>query len=69
LDNGTENLTLTGPSQDNSFDTIWDAILSIYYMNTINLNDYNYWQLKLFAFVANVIVVLVLFNMIIALMK
>ncbi|CAG8544791.1 19696_t:CDS:2 [Rhizophagus irregularis] len=69
LDNGTENLTLTGPSQDNPFDTIWDSILSMYYMNTIDLNNYNYWQLKLFALVANIVVVLVLFNMIIALMK
>ncbi|GES88076.1 hypothetical protein GLOIN_2v1881093 [Rhizophagus clarus] len=69
LNNGTENLILTGPSQDNPFDTIWDAMLSTYYMNTINFNDYNYWQLKLFAFIANVVIVLVLFNMIIALMN
>ncbi|CAB4379736.1 unnamed protein product [Rhizophagus irregularis] len=69
LDNGAGNLTLTGPSQDNPFDTIWDSILSMYYMNTIDLNNYNYWQLKLFALVANIVVVLVLFNMIIALMN
>ncbi|GES88075.1 hypothetical protein GLOIN_2v1881093 [Rhizophagus clarus] len=69
LNNGTENLTLTEPSQDNPFDTIWDAILSMYYMSTINFNDYNYWELKLFAFIANVVIVLVLFNMVIALMN
>ncbi|GBB89658.1 hypothetical protein RclHR1_16410004 [Rhizophagus clarus] len=67
--NGTKNLTLTGQSPDNPFDTIWDAILSAYNWNTINLNSYNYWPLKLFAFIGNVIIVLVLLNMIIALMN
>jgi hypothetical protein len=56
-------------NQDNPFDTIWDAILSAYYMSSIDLNIYNYWPLKLFAFIANVIIVLILLNMIIALMK
>ncbi|GBC02300.1 hypothetical protein RclHR1_04550007 [Rhizophagus clarus] len=69
LNNGTDNLTLTGQSPDNPFDTIWDAILSAYYWNTINLNDYNYGPLKIFAFIANFVLVLVLLNMIIALMN
>ncbi|CAB4446858.1 unnamed protein product [Rhizophagus irregularis] len=56
-------------NQDNPFDTIWDAILSAYYMSSIDLNLYNYWPLKLFAFIANVIIVLILLNMIIALMN
>ncbi|GES88068.1 hypothetical protein GLOIN_2v1845873 [Rhizophagus clarus] len=69
LNNGTESLTLTGPSPDNPFDTIWNAILSAYYLDKSNLSDYNYLPLKLFVFVANVILVLVLLNMIIALMN
>ncbi|UZO03349.1 uncharacterized protein OCT59_023756 [Rhizophagus irregularis] len=56
-------------NQDNPFDTIWDAILSAYYMSSVDLNIYNYWPLKLFAFIANVIIVLILLNMIIALMN
>ncbi|PKY58024.1 hypothetical protein RhiirA4_479564 [Rhizophagus irregularis] len=69
LNNGTGNFTLTGESPNNPFDTIWDAILSAYYWNAINLSPYNYWPLKLFAFFANIILVLVLLNMIIALMN
>ncbi|CAB4432810.1 unnamed protein product [Rhizophagus irregularis] len=69
LNNGTTNFTLIGESPDNPFDTIWDAILSTYYWNTINLSPYHYWPLKLLAFITNVILVLVLLNMIIALMK
>ncbi|PKC02720.1 hypothetical protein RhiirA5_424833 [Rhizophagus irregularis] len=69
LNNGTTNLTLTGESPDNPFDTIWDAILSAYYWNTINLSPYHYWPLKLLAFITNVILVLVLLNMIVALMN
>ncbi|PKY61368.1 hypothetical protein RhiirA4_486244, partial [Rhizophagus irregularis] len=69
LNNGTGNFTLTGESLDNPFDTLWNAILSAYYWNTINLSDYNYWPLKIFAFITNVILVLVLLNMIIALMN
>ncbi|CAG8705826.1 2007_t:CDS:2 [Rhizophagus irregularis] len=61
---------LTGPTQENPADTIWNAILSMYYLGTINLNNYSdNLPLKLFAFVANVVIVLVLFNMIIALMN
>ncbi|PKY26856.1 hypothetical protein RhiirB3_477078 [Rhizophagus irregularis] len=61
---------LTGPIQENPADTIWDAILSMYYLSTINLNSYIDDSLfKLFTFVANVVIVLVLFNMIIALMN
>ncbi|PKK68810.1 hypothetical protein RhiirC2_781776 [Rhizophagus irregularis] len=61
---------LTGPIQDSPVDTIWNAILSMYYLSAINLNSYSdYLPLKLFAFVANVVIVLVLFNMIIALMN
>lgn len=67
--NGTSNVTLTMTSQDNPFSTVWDSILSTYYWNTINLNTYDSWPLKLFAFFSNIILVLVLFNMIIALMK
>ncbi|RGB40307.1 hypothetical protein C1646_663951 [Rhizophagus diaphanus] len=69
LDNGTTNFTLTGEIPENPFNTIWDAILSAYYWNTIDLSDYDYWPLKLLAFMANVILVLVLLNMIIALMN
>ncbi|CAB4379737.1 unnamed protein product [Rhizophagus irregularis] len=69
LDNGTTNFTLTGEIPENPFNTIWDAILSAYYWNTIDLSGYDYWPLKLFAFIANVILVLVLLNMIIALMN
>ncbi|PKK62825.1 hypothetical protein RhiirC2_789785 [Rhizophagus irregularis] len=54
---------------ENPFNTIWDAILSAYYWNAIDLSGYNYWPLKLLAFIANVILVLVLLNMIIALMN
>ncbi|PKC62832.1 hypothetical protein RhiirA1_457209 [Rhizophagus irregularis] len=69
LNDGTTNFTLTGESPDNPFDTIWDAILSAYYWDTIDLSPYHYWPLKLFAFIANVILVLVLLNMVIALMN
>ncbi|PKB99440.1 hypothetical protein RhiirA5_429693 [Rhizophagus irregularis] len=69
LNNGTTNFTLTEESPDNPFGTIWDAIISTYSWNTIDLNSYNYWPLKLFAFFANIILVLVLLNMIIALMN
>ncbi|POG63515.1 hypothetical protein GLOIN_2v1484628 [Rhizophagus irregularis DAOM 181602=DAOM 197198] len=69
LDNGTNNFTLTGEIPENPFNTIWDAILSAYYWNAIDLSGYNYWPLKLLAFIANVILVLVLLNMIIALMN
>ncbi|PKY39568.1 hypothetical protein RhiirA4_415137 [Rhizophagus irregularis] len=69
LDNGTTNFTLTGEIPENPFNTIWDAILSAYYWNAIDLSGYNYWPLKLLAFIANVILVLVLLNMIIALMN
>ncbi|PKC56058.1 hypothetical protein RhiirA1_474577 [Rhizophagus irregularis] len=69
LDNGTTKLKLTGEIPENPFDTIWDAILSTYYWNTINFSGYDYWPLKLFAFIANVILVLILLNMIIALMN
>ncbi|CAB4379754.1 unnamed protein product [Rhizophagus irregularis] len=69
LNNGTGNFTLTGENPNNPFDTIWDAILSAYYWNAINLSPYNYWPLKLFSFFANIILVLVLLNMIIALMN
>ncbi|PKY53028.1 hypothetical protein RhiirA4_471020 [Rhizophagus irregularis] len=69
LDNGTTNFTLTGEIPKNPFNTIWDAILSAYYWNTTDLSDYDYWPLKLLAFIANVILVLVLLNMIIALMN
>lgn len=67
--NGTANITLVMTSQDNPFSTVWDSILSTYYWNTIDLNTYDSWPLKLFAFITNIILVLVLFNMIIALMK
>ncbi|CAB5377036.1 unnamed protein product [Rhizophagus irregularis] len=67
--NGTENITLVMTSQDNPFSTVWDSILSTYYWNTIDLNTYDSWPLKLFAFITNIILVLVLFNMIIALMN
>jgi hypothetical protein len=60
---------LTGGTPDNPFDTPLDAILSTYNWSTINLGDYNYWPLKLFAFIASIILVLILLNMIIALMK
>ncbi|CAB5346736.1 unnamed protein product [Rhizophagus irregularis] len=69
LYNGTVNLTLTGPSQDNPISTIWESILSMYYLSTGNLNNYDYWPLKLLAFIANVILVLVILNMLIALMN
>ena len=72
LNNGTENLTLTGDGPDNPFNNPWDAFLSAYYWNTLNVNDINSWNympFKLLAFVANVILVLVLLNMVIALMK
>ncbi|GBC06366.1 hypothetical protein RclHR1_00680010 [Rhizophagus clarus] len=69
LNNGTTNFTLTASSPDNPFDTIWDAILSAYYWSTIDLSAYNYWPVKIFAFFANIILVLVLLNMIIALMN
>ncbi|PKY55695.1 hypothetical protein RhiirA4_505088 [Rhizophagus irregularis] len=67
--NGTANITLVMTSQDNPFSTVWDSILSTYYWNTIDLNTYDSWPLKLFAFITNIILVLVLFNMIIALMN
>ncbi|CAB5359025.1 unnamed protein product [Rhizophagus irregularis] len=38
-------------------------------LDTIDLNTYDSWPLKLFAFITNIILVLVLFNMIIALMN
>ncbi|CAB5377032.1 unnamed protein product [Rhizophagus irregularis] len=60
---------LTGGTPDNPFDTPLDAILSTYNWSTINLGDYNYWPLKLFAFIASIILVLILLNMIIALMN
>ncbi|RGB37868.1 hypothetical protein C1646_813030 [Rhizophagus diaphanus] len=69
LNNGSENFTLTGTEPDNPFDTLFDAILSAYYWNTLSFSDYNYWPLKLLTFLANVILVLVLLNMIIALMN
>ncbi|POG63516.1 hypothetical protein GLOIN_2v1845873 [Rhizophagus irregularis DAOM 181602=DAOM 197198] len=69
LYNGTVNLTLTGPSQDNPISTIWESILSMYYLSTGNLNNYDYWPLKLLTFIANVILVLVILNMLIALMN
>ncbi|PKC59651.1 hypothetical protein RhiirA1_469143 [Rhizophagus irregularis] len=69
LYNGTVNLTLTGPSQDNPISTIWESILSMYYLSTGNLNNYDYWPLKLLTFMANVILVLVILNMLIALMN
>jgi hypothetical protein len=67
--NGTENITLAMANQENPFGTIWDSMLSTYYWNTNDFNVYDDWSIKLFAFFANVILVLVLFNMIIALMK
>jgi hypothetical protein len=70
LNNGTSNYTLTGPNQDHPGSTIWSSILSMYYLNTNNL--YNYSDdipFILFILVANVIIVLILLNMIIALMK
>ncbi|CAB4413912.1 unnamed protein product [Rhizophagus irregularis] len=69
LNDGTGNFTLTGESPDNTFDTIWGAILSAYYWGSINGSTYHYWPLKLFTFIGNVILVLVLSNMIIALMS
>ncbi|GBB93496.1 hypothetical protein RclHR1_02180038 [Rhizophagus clarus] len=69
LNNGSENFTLTGTEPDNPFDTPLDSILSAYYWNTLNFGDYNYWPLKLLTFLANIVLVLVLLNMIIALMK
>ena len=69
LNNGTVNFTLTGTIPENPFDTPLDSILSAYYWSAINLSAYNYWPLKLLAFVASVTLVLVLLNMIIALMK
>ncbi|PKY27455.1 hypothetical protein RhiirB3_473471 [Rhizophagus irregularis] len=65
-----EDLTSTEASQDKPLDTIWDAVLSMYYLNTNNLDDYsNYWPFKLLVFTANIVIVLVLLNMIIALMN
>ncbi|PKK62829.1 hypothetical protein RhiirC2_855423 [Rhizophagus irregularis] len=65
-----EDLTATEASQDKPLDTIWDAVLSMYYLNTNNLDDYsNYWPFKLLVFTANIVIVLVLLNMIIALMN
>ncbi|CAB4488531.1 unnamed protein product [Rhizophagus irregularis] len=69
LNNGSENFTLTETEPDNPFDTPVDAILSAYYWNTLNFGNYDYWPLKLLAFLANIILVLVLLNMIIALMN
>ncbi|PKK79781.1 hypothetical protein RhiirC2_768729 [Rhizophagus irregularis] len=69
LNNGSENFTLTETEPDNPFDTPVDAILFAYYWNTLNFGNYDYWPLKLLAFLANIILVLVLLNMIIALMK
>jgi hypothetical protein len=69
LNNGTNNFTLTEATPDNPFDTPLDAILSAYNLSTINLSSYKYWPLKLLAFVASVVTVLVLLNMIIASMK
>ncbi|PKY61609.1 hypothetical protein RhiirA4_486818, partial [Rhizophagus irregularis] len=56
-------------NEDYPFHTIWESILSMYYLNSINLDTYDYLPLKLFAFIANIIIVLVLINMIIALMN
>jgi hypothetical protein len=62
--------SLTVLSQDNPTNTIWDAILSMYYLSANNLNDYSDDpQFKLFVLVANIIIFLILTNMIIALMK
>ncbi|CAB4410017.1 unnamed protein product [Rhizophagus irregularis] len=41
LNNGTTNFTLIGESPDNPFESIWDAILSAYYWNAINLSPYH----------------------------
>ncbi|PKB99373.1 hypothetical protein RhiirA5_429817 [Rhizophagus irregularis] len=61
---------LTSTNHDKPPNTTWDAILSMYYLNTENLNDYShYWLFKLLVFIANVVIVLVLLNMIIALMN
>ncbi|GBB98992.1 hypothetical protein RclHR1_03390008 [Rhizophagus clarus] len=72
VDNGTisHDLNLTVSSQDNPLNTIWDAILSMYYLGTNNLYDYSDdLSFVLFVFLANVILVLALLNMIIALMN
>ncbi|GES90904.1 hypothetical protein GLOIN_2v1881080 [Rhizophagus clarus] len=56
-------------SGNDPFDTPLDAILSTYNWSTIDFSAYGYWPLKLFAFIASIILVLVLLNMIIALMN
>ncbi|CAG8729898.1 1909_t:CDS:2 [Rhizophagus irregularis] len=55
--------------EDYPFHTIWESILSMYFLNSISLSTYNYIPLKFFSFIANIIIVLVLINMIIALMN
>ncbi|GBC02299.1 hypothetical protein RclHR1_04550006 [Rhizophagus clarus] len=52
------------------FTTIWKSILSMYYMNIDSLNDKSdNSSFKLFVFIANLTIVLVLFNMVIAYMN
>ncbi|RGB25607.1 hypothetical protein C1646_771484 [Rhizophagus diaphanus] len=67
LHSSASNLTEGTPN--NPFNTPLDAILSTYNWSTIDLSDYDYWPLKLFAFIASIILVLILLNMIIALMN
>jgi hypothetical protein len=58
------------PGQYIPYDTIWNSILAMYYLNTGSSNDIiDYSSYKIFIFIANIIIVLILFNMIIALMK
>ncbi|GBC20708.2 hypothetical protein GLOIN_2v1881080 [Rhizophagus irregularis DAOM 181602=DAOM 197198] len=69
LKNGTDNFTLTEETPNNPFDTPLDAILSAYNWDSTNLLPYKYWALQLLAFIASVVIVLILLNMIIALMN
>ncbi|CAB4379757.1 unnamed protein product [Rhizophagus irregularis] len=69
LKNGTDNFTLTEETPNNPFDTPLDAIISAYNWDSTNLLPYKYWALQLLAFIASVVIVLILLNMIIALMN
>ncbi|UZO08953.1 uncharacterized protein OCT59_029195 [Rhizophagus irregularis] len=66
---------LVDEKQDNdtfNLSSIWEYTLYMYYLNTASFSDFkdiDSWQIKLFFLVANIILVLVLMNMIIALMN
>ncbi|GBC06565.1 hypothetical protein RclHR1_06920004 [Rhizophagus clarus] len=69
LDN-LRHIVPSGHHQDNPFDNIWNSIFSMYYLSTNNLNDYSDdWVFKSYTLVANIFLVFVLTNMIIAVMN